>query len=275
MPTDLVAQLFGGFSWGAREPMALSLDALTLMGARPAQVARSVGRVAVLPLTGVLSARGARGFFGTSPGMDSFRAALRQAANDKDTGSIVIDIDSPGGTVDGTAETASAVAEAAAKKPVVAVANALACSAACWIAAQANEFVLAPNAVTGSIGVIAMHADLSAYYREKMGVNFTLVRSGARKAEGDPYSPLSDKARLGLESMVQAAAADFLSAVASGRRMSLKAATERFGDGRAMLAEEALSTGLADRVATLDAVVGGLAQGRGKAFSRRSSVVFA
>lgn len=274
MPLDPTALLVNGFPGASLDALALSLDALALMSARPAAPARSRGRVATLPLTGVLSARAGRVGFFPAAGMDAFRASLRQAADDKDVAAIVLDIDSPGGTVDGTAETAAAVAAAAAKKPVIAVANALACSAACWIAAQANEFVMAPHAVTGSIGVIAMHTDMSAFYREKMGVNVTLIRSGARKAEGDPYNPLSDQARLGLEAMVQSATADFLSAIAVGRRMSIKAATERFADGRAMLAEEALSTGLADRVATLEAVVAGLAQGKGKAFARRSSLAF-
>lgn len=275
MRPDYEALFSNGLPWRMGEPLALSLDALSLMDARASPAPRTTGRIAVLPLTGILIARGERGLSGRGGSMDAFRAALRQALADKDIGAIVLDVDSPGGTVDGTAETAAAVAAASAKKPVVAVANALACSAACWIAAQANEFVIAPNAMTGSIGVIAMHADLSAFYREKMGANFTLVRSGSRKAEGDPYNPLSDQARLGMEAMVQSAAADFIAAIAAGRKLSLKAASERFSDGRAMLAEEAIATGLADRVGTLDDVIAALAQGKGRVFARRSSVAFA
>lgn len=254
----------GILAWSQHQPLALSLAALPAMTDRVAASARAQGRIAIQPLTGVLR----------PPAMASFRAALRQAVSDRDVKGIVLDIDSPGGTVEGTAETAAAVAEASTKKPVIAVANSLACSAACWIAAHAGEFVLAPHAITGSIGVIAMHADMSALYKDKMGINMTLVRSGARKAEGDPYGPLSDQARLHLEAMVATAARDFIAAIASARKMSPAMASERFADGRALLADEAIALGLADRVATLDSAVAALAQNKTKTVARRPAFIF-
>jgi capsid assembly protease len=232
------------------------------------------GAVAVIPIVGGLMARSMQSWFGTFPGMDALRARIDAAARNPEVASIVLDIDSPGGTVAGTAETAAAVAAAAQRKPVVAVANSLAASAAYWIASQASEVVMAPNAMAGSIGVLAIHQNVSKLY-ERMGVETTVMRSGARKAEGHPFGPLDDAAREAIQARVDEAAGAFIAAVASGRKMTPKQAQERFGDGRVMSAREALSTGLADREATLDEVVAGLRAGTGRAWRRRAAFAFA
>lgn len=232
------------------------------------------GSVAVIPVVGGLMARGMHGSFGGYPGMDSLRARIDAAARNPEVASIVLDIDSPGGTVSGTAETAASVAAAAQRKPVVAVANSLAASAAYWIGSQATEFVMAPNSLAGSIGVLAIHQNVAKLF-ERMGVETSVMRSGPRKAEGHPFGPLDDAARDAIQARVDEAAGVFLDAVAKGRKMTRKQAQERFGDGRVMSAREALSTGLADREATLDEVVAGLRAGTGRAWARRSALAFA
>lgn len=232
------------------------------------------GAVAVIPVTGALFPRSVAGWFGTVPGMDALRARIATAANNPDVASIVLDMDSPGGTVAGTEETAAAVAAAAQRKPVVAVANTLAASAAYWIAAQASEVVMAPGAIAGSIGVMAVHQNV-AKAMERFGVQTTLVRSGARKAEGNPWEPLSEEALAALQARVDEAAGAFLDAVAAGRRMSPKTARERFGAGQTFTAREAVANGLADRVATLDEVIAGMSAGKGRAWRRRSAIAFA
>lgn len=237
--------------------------------------ASAPGRVAVVPILGAMSARSYRTYFGAVEGMDSLRARIAAAARDGNVSAIVLDIDSPGGTVAGAAETASAVAAAAKIKPVVAVANSVAASAAYWIGSQASEFVVAPNAIVGSIGVMAVHQNV-AKALDRMGVETTLIRSGGRKAEGHPFGPLDDAARAALQARVDEAAASFLDAVAQGRRLSASTARERFGDGRAMGAAEAVASGLADRVATLEATIASLAAGSAKrAPGRRSALAFA
>lgn len=232
------------------------------------------GRVAVIPVLGALTNRPYRSFFGSSEGMEGLRARIGAAARDTNVSAIVLDIDSPGGTVAGTSETAAAVAAARAAKPVVAVANSLAASAAYWIGSQASEFVVAPDAVVGSIGVMAVHQN-AAKLMERMGIETTLITSGARKAEGNPFGPLDDTAKAAIQARVDEMAASFLDAVAQGRKLSAKTARDRFGDGRAMGAAEAVSTGLADRVATLDAVLADLQSGKKRAFGRRSALAFA
>lgn len=232
------------------------------------------GKVAIIPVNGALFPKSFKSFWGGSyEGMDALRARIAQAASDADVSAIVLDMDSPGGTVAGTAETAAVVAAAAERKPVVAVANSLAASAAYWIAAQASEVVMAPAAMTGSVGVIAMHQNV-AKALDRMGVETTLITSGARKAEGNPFGPLSDTAREAMQARVNEAADAFMAAVASGRKMSLKAVRDKAGDGQVMSASEALSAGLADRVATLDQVVAELSAGKGRVWRRRSALAF-
>lgn len=269
-PKELLAMLAG---LAGDEILAVSerhLDAAARAG-QGAQPDR--GAVAIIPVTGALSARGYRSFFGTVEGMAALRARLASAAKDPNVSAIVLDIDSPGGTVAGTSETAAAVAAAREAKPVVAIANGLAASAAYWIGSQATEFVMAPNSMAGSIGVLSVHLNWAKAYADA-GVEPTMIRSGARKAEGHPWGPLDDTARAAIQARVDEAFVSFIDAVAAGRRMSAKAARDKFGDGRVLGAEEAVSTGLADRIATLDAVVADLSAGKKRAWGRRSAIAF-
>jgi signal peptide peptidase SppA len=231
-------------------------------------------KVAVVPVYGPLMPRSMRGWSGTIPGMDAIRASLRQAANDSDVAAIVLDIDSPGGTVAGTMETANEVKAAASQKPVIAVANSLAASAAYWIGSQATEFVMAPSADVGSIGAMIMHQDVSGML-EQWGIKMTMIRSEVSpvKNEAHPFGPLTDEARAFLQKRADDAGVEFIKAVASGRRVSQAKVKEEFGQGRVFGAREAVSRGMADRVATFDEVISGLVQKASTARSRRRSAL--
>ncbi|MFW6194940.1 MAG: signal peptide peptidase SppA [Chloroflexota bacterium] len=217
------------------------------------------GKVAVIPINGVMQKR-------PSPLMDLFggtstervAAALRQFAGDSSVKSIVLDVDSPGGTVAGTPELASEVREARKVKPVVAVANGMAASAAYWVASSASEVVVAPSGSVGSIGVVAVHDDISGFL-EELGVNRTLISAGKYKTEANPYEPLSEEARQHIQERVDEAYEWFVDGVASGRNVRKAAVKEDFGQGRTVPAEEAVNRGMADRVATLDETIGRLA----------------
>jgi capsid assembly protease len=200
--------------------------------------------------------------------MDSFRAALAQAAADKSVEAIVLDVDSPGGTVAGAAETAAAVASAASIKPVTAVANTLMASAAYWIGSQATNIVMAPSGEAGSIGVLALHENRSAML-ERMGVEITIQHAGRYKAEGNPFQPLDDAARAARQNRIDAAYDTFTSAVASGRGRTVEAISGGFGEGRVMDAGPAVAAGLADRIATLDEVIAEYAGRRSGSPNRR------
>jgi len=214
--------------------------------------------VAVLPLVGTIIPR-ADFFTEASGGMSvqRFTQRFRQALADPEVGSIVFDVDSPGGQVSGVEELSREIFEARGQKPIAAVANSLAASAAYWIATAADELVVTPSGEVGSIGVLAMHEDMSGFL-EKLGVNISLVAAGKYKTEGNPFEPLNDEARAALQSRIDEYYAMFTSAVARNRGVSSHDVRNGFGQGRVVGAEQAVSLGMADRVATLDETVNGL-----------------
>lgn len=222
----------------------------------PGEVQRAGGKIAVVGVYGGLTPRGS--WFGTS--LEGVRAAVTRFAADTDVGAIVLDIDSPGGTVAGTVEAANAVRAAAAQKPVVAIANTFAASAAYWIGSQASEFVIGPSGDVGSIGAMVMHVDISKALAD-YGMNVTLIRSeqSPLKNEAHPFGPLSEGAQSFLQSRVNEAGADFIKAVATGRKVTQTKVREEFGQGRVFGAREAVNRGMVDRIATLDQVIADLA----------------
>jgi signal peptide peptidase SppA len=229
--------------------------------------------IALIPVRGVLSPRGYSSYAGRLEGMEGLRDRINSAARNPDVSAIVLDVDSPGGTVAGTPETAQTVAAAAKAKPVIAVANTLAASAAYWIASQATQLVVTPSADVGSVGVISAHLDMSKML-EDFGLKVTMVSAGKYKAEGSPFAPLADEAKANMQARVDEAYADFIRDVAAGRKVTQARAREEFGQGRVVSARRAVDIGMADRVATLPEVIGGLLTPKGQQ-RRRSSLAFA
>jgi signal peptide peptidase SppA len=231
--------------------------------------------VAVIPMFGALMPRGGTSWYSSYPGMDNIRASIDAAAASADVGSIALVIDSPGGTVAGTPETAACVAAAAAQKPVVAIADTLCASAAYWIGSQASKFYIAPSGEVGSIGVFSMHADYSKAM-ENAGVGVTIIKSGLSefKAEGNPYQPLTPEALDAIQARVDAACADFIRAVAQGRGVSQAHVRDNFGKGRTVTAKEAVAAGMADGVMTLSDVIASLCQNPGsRRLSKRAALI--
>lgn len=221
-----------------------------------ARAGQTTGGVAMLSLRGLITPQPSflSLLFGGGGGLQGFRAGLREAVAADDITAIVIDIDSPGGSTDLVAETAAEIRAARTSKPVVAVANTWAASAAYWLAAQADEVVVTPSGEVGSIGVFTIHDDISAL-NEQLGVKTTLISAGKYKIEGNPYEPLSDEARDALQVKVDEYYAMFVADVAKGRGATPAAVKGGYGEGRMVTAKQALDLGMADRVDTLEATI--------------------
>jgi signal peptide peptidase SppA len=219
----------------------------------PSSTTRSrAGAIAVLPLTGTISHRmGMMSEMSGGTSTEKFGQWLKAAVADPNVKAIVIDADSPGGSVDGVPELATEVANAKASKPVIAQVNAMAASAAYWIVSQASEIVVTPSGEVGSIGVFAAHEDISKA-AEMQGVKVSFVSAGKYKTEGNPFEPLSDDARQALQSQVNDFYGTFTKAVAKGRNTTQSAVQNGFGEGRMVSAQQAVKEGMADRVATMD-----------------------
>jgi signal peptide peptidase SppA len=218
-------------------------------------VARTTGAVAVLPLFGVISHR-ANMMQDISGGtsIDKFTSAFRQAVNDPNIKAIVLDIDSPGGSTDGVDELSAEIFQARGQKPITAIANTLCASAAYYLGCSATEFVAAPSALVGSIGVYMAHTDFSEM-DAKAGVKTTLISAGKYKTEGNEFEPLSDGARAAAQAIVDSFYEQFVKAVARGRGVGAAAVRNGFGEGRVVTAKQAVELGMVDRVATFDQVL--------------------
>lgn len=223
------------------------------------------GAIGVVPVYGVLVHR-AFSVERTSQPLTSterLAALVRSYAADPAIDSIVLDVDSPGGSVFGVQELANAVDEVRGDKPIVAVANGMAASGAYWVASQADELIVTPSGMVGGIGVIMPHADMSGAYA-KAGVRKTFITAGKYKAEGNDTAPLDQAARDHMQALVDAYGADFTRAVARGRGLSVEIVRgPTFGQGRMRLAGDAVGMGMADSIATLEQTIARLARSGG------------
>ena len=224
---------------------------------RQASVSNSGGGIAVLPLYGVVTQRGNMVDDVSGPGTAStqqFSNMLQAALQDETVSQILIDIDSPGGSVYGVAELADEIVSARAQKPVVAIANSLAASAAYWIGCSASEFYVTPGGEVGSIGVWQAHQDYSKAMDEA-GVKTTLISAGKFKVEGNPYAPLDEEAQGFMQSRVDDYYVAFTKAVAKGRGVPISQVRDGMGQGRVLGAEAALASSMVDGIATFEDVV--------------------
>lgn len=235
----------------------IQTDRMSRESRRQAAAVQSLGGIAVLPLYGVVTQRGNMVDDVSGPGSTStqqFSSALRQLLADDTVGQILIDIDSPGGSVYGVAELSDEIQSARSQKPIVAVANSLAASAAYWIGCSASEFYVTPGGEVGSIGVWQAHQDYSQALEES-GVKTTLISAGKFKVEGNPYSPLDADAQSFMQSRVDEYYATFTKAVARGRGVPVAQVREGMGQGRVLGAAAALAQNMVDGVATFDDVL--------------------
>jgi signal peptide peptidase SppA len=235
----------------------IDTDKLAREARRQTATSVSGGGIAVLPLYGVITQRGNMIEDVSGPGSVStqkFAAALRQALADESVSQILIDIDSPGGSVYGVAELADEIVAARAQKPIIAIANSLAASAAYWIGCSASEFYVTPGGEVGSIGVWQAHFDYSQALAAE-GVTPTLISAGTYKVEGNPYAPLDPEAQAFMQSRVDDYFLAFSKAVAKGRGVPIAQVRNGMGQGRVLGADAALEQNMVDGIVTLDEAI--------------------
>lgn len=218
------------------------------------------GTIAILPFYGIAvqstdALHEACGFLSLWHFTQAFHVALADDA----IGCIVIDLDSPGGSVYGVMELADEIYRTRASKPIFAFANSLAASGANWIASAASEFYVTPGGEVGGIGVHYMHIDLSKGL-EKAGIKTTLIAAGKFKTEGNPYQPLGTNARTAMQKRIDGYYRAFVTTVAKHRNTPESTVRGGMGQGRLLGAELAKHENMVDGIATSDDVVHRLAQ---------------
>lgn len=189
------------------------------------------------------------------------RRDIRSAANDPNVQSILLGLDSPGGTVAGTADLAAEVKAARKKKAVWAHVDDLTASAAYWVASQASAiYANAGTALIGSIGTIVTLYDQSAA-AEREGVRTLVFATGPLKGLGTPGAPVTDEQASHMQTLVNEMQTHFDAAVMKGRGFTASQ-LDKVRTGGVFPATEALTLRLIDGIRSLDATVEALSSVR-------------
>lgn len=176
------------------------------------------------------------------------REELSKAAEDRDVKSVVLKINSPGGTV-----TAADIIfrelelfRQRTKVPLVAVMLDVAASGGYYVALAADTIVAHPTSVTGSIGVIMISLNAEGLL-QKVGLAANTIKSGERKDMGSPFRSLTPEERAIFQAVIDQLHGQFVSRVAERRRIPVETA-RALADGRIYTAEQALAHKLVDRI---------------------------
>jgi len=235
------------------------LDAMSPDTGREAEVTAAAGRAtadytkvgasAVIPVKGVLTKHFSMFtlFFGGTA-YSGIGRALAAVVNDDEVESVTLQIDSPGGSVDGLPELGQAIQTAREHKPVNAFVDGLAASAAYYLASNA-ETVTAAHELNevGSIGVRMLAYDFSRAFEDD-GIRPVVIDTGVHKSAGAMGTEITEEQAAVWQAAVNRWMDHFVEVVAKGRSMpqeSVRAA----GDGRMFYAEDAARMGLIDGVA--------------------------
>jgi len=205
--------------------------------------------IAIIEIAGTLVHRGA--WIGQSSGLTSYEgiaAQLQAALADPAIRGIALDIDRFGGEVAGAFDLADRIRTAREQKPVHAFVADHALSAAYALASQADRIILPRTGAVGSIGVVAMHSDMSGALDQK-GIAVTLIHAGARKVDANPYQPLPEAVRARIAGELEDLRQLFAETVAEGRGRRLDTLQALGTEATVFRGEAAVFAGLADEVA--------------------------
>jgi len=226
------------------------------------------GGVARIEISGLMLQRPgflARLFLGAVDTVE-LAAAVEEAGRDASVRSILLTINSPGGAVHGTAELAAAVASAARTKPVVALTDGVACSAAYWVASScSNVYGSSTNVMAGSIGVVSVHT----YTPNTDGSVVTEIKSGKFKTVGSSSKPLTGDDLAHIQERIDYLATQFVNQVATNRRLPPAAVAAQ--EARVYIGQQAVDAGLLDGFMSLGELENHLAADPGRFMRRRSA----
>lgn len=269
----------------ADEPWAITQSALETIvsiaqreNESPQAVAAKLGRelqntysaeerdgVAILPVTGPLF-RYANLFTQISgaTSYDMLAQDLTAAVENPAIKAIILNIDSPGGEVNGCSELAKMISAASGTKPIVAYIGGTGASGAYWIASACDEIVCADTSIIGSIGVVAVYPVKGS--GDKPSVEIVSTQSPNKRLDAS-----TDDGRARIQKRIDSLAAVFVETVADNRGLSVEKVLADFGQGDVMIGAEAVAAGMADRIGTFESV---LAEYAGKSKATQSGGFF-
>jgi signal peptide peptidase SppA len=199
--------------------------------------------VAVIPVHGILGKH--LSSMETACGgcsLDTLQNQLQAAGSSPRINQILLDVNSPGGTVTGTPETAAMIREARAAKPVWAFTDSEACSGGMWLASQCDRVYATESATLGSVGVRMVLLDYTRKLEEE-GVKVNAISSGKYKLLGAPFRALSEEERDMLQTESDRIHQQFQKAI-----QAVRAVETAHLQGQVFRGEESAGIGLIDGV---------------------------
>lgn len=222
-----------------------STDAMKI---KPPQVGPGV---AVIRLEGPIQFMGRQGTFSMVSGVEAVLEQLEKAMENPNIRAVVIRINSPGGSVAATQEIYQKVWKLRKKNiPIVASVSEVAASGGYYVASACNEIMANHGSITGSIGVIAMSANLQELFK-KLGISMTIIKSGKYKDVLSSHRELYPEEREFLQEMIDSSYQKFLKDIALGRNMNISE-IKPYADGRVFTGKTAKEYGLIDNLGTFD-----------------------
>lgn len=216
--------------------------------------ATRVGDTAVIPVLGPLMSRYSWFFWS----YDEVVRDLRMAAGMHDIKAIVLDIDSPGGTVANAQSVPREIARIRSEdgKPVVAHIGGIGASAAYWLASAADQVIADRTGLVGSVGALIRYLDIEGIFT-KMGAK--VVEVIAEQSPNKRLDPDSEAGRAELQAIVDDAGEMFIEALVENRGVDRETIMDRYGQGLVFAAGEALERGLIDSIGSFEEVLTDLA----------------
>lgn len=228
------------------------------------------GGIAVLNIAGVMANKA--NMFTRVSGGASAQMLTQQISSmraDPRVRGVVLDFDTPGGSVFGIPAMAAEIRSLASEKPTVSVSTGMMASAGYWTGSAANAvYVSGETDYVGSIGVVATHS----YNPRETGPKTTEITAGKYKRMASDNAPLTKEGQAYIQQQVDQIYGAFVDAVALHRKVSASAVLENMADGRIFIGQQAINAGLVDGIATVETMVERMATDPAKFAARRKAV---
>jgi protease-4 len=229
--------------------LATAVTSLGILGTDgPSSSSGTGDAVAIVRVEGAIFSSDDVDDFTTGANSAVVMADLRSAIDDPTVKAILLRVDSPGGSVTGSAQIYELVREI--EKPLIVSMAAVAASGGYYISAPADYIIARPDTVTGSIGVIMTLFNADDFLNE-WGIDIINITSGPNKAIGSAWEDLTPEQRGILEAFIDEAYEDFVQIIVDGRNLD-EATVRQLADGRIYSGRQAQANGLVDGLGNLD-----------------------
>lgn len=235
--------------------LAVMVGAISAMFSGPSDYGAMMSKgdgVAIIRINGEIASGGDGGPFGDGvAGSDTIIQQIKKAAENKRARAILVRINSPGGSAAASEEIYRELMALRKDKPIVISMGDVAASGGYYIASAGHQIYCNAGTLTGSIGVISAHMDLSKLM-QKIGAGFDVTKSGEFKDMGIPSRPSTAREKALMQNLIMDVYDQFVTAVADGRstegRKMTKEQVKKLADGRIYTGRQALKVGLVDEI---------------------------